>query len=236
VVAPDGVEVPPGERGEIVIRGAGVVAGYEAEPAVNEAAFVDGWLRTGDQGRFDEDGYLYVTGRLKELINRGGEKVSPKEIDEALLEHPQVLEAAAFGVPHPSLGEDVAAAVVVRDRAAVDAPALRAHLLKRLAKRYLPEAIIKRPKKGFGAPLGTWLRGPLRDLAGDLFSPDRIRSAGLFEPAEVSRLLADHLAGRADNRKPLFTLMVFELWRDRWLRRAPRSTEPPPVEAPVRRT
>ena len=142
VVAADGTDVPGGERGEIVICGAGVVAGYEAEPAVNAAAFVDGWLRTGDQGRFDEDGYLYVTGRLKELINRGGEKVSPKEIDEVLLEHPQVLEAAAFGVPHPSLGEDVAAAVVVRDRAAVDAPALRAHLLKRLAVFKVPSRLL----------------------------------------------------------------------------------------------
>jgi len=142
VVAADGADVPRGERGEIVIRGAGVVSGYDAEPAVNRAAFVEGWLRTGDQGRFDEDGYLYVTGRLKELINRGGEKVSPKEIDEALLEHPQVLEAAAFGVPHPSLGEDVAAVVVVRDRAAIDAPALRAHLLKRLATFKVPSRVL----------------------------------------------------------------------------------------------
>jgi len=142
VVSTDGTDVPPGERGEIVIRGAGVVAGYEAQPAVNEAAFFDGWLRTGDQGRFDEDGYLYVTGRLKEMINRGGEKVSPKEIDEALLEHPQVLEAAAFGVPHPSLGEDVAAAVVARDRAAVDVPALRAFLLQRLATFKVPSRLL----------------------------------------------------------------------------------------------
>jgi aryl carrier-like protein len=142
VVAADRADVARGERGEIVIRGAGVVAGYEAEAAVNEAAFFDGWLRTGDQGRFDEDGYLYVTGRLKELINRGGEKVSPKEIDEALLEHPQVLEAAAFGVPHPTLGEDVAAAVVVRDPVAVDAPALRAHLLRRLATFKVPSQVL----------------------------------------------------------------------------------------------
>src|SRR5205807_5278485 len=100
--------------GEIVVRGANVLRGYENNPAANEAAFTGGWFRTGDQGRRDEDGYFFLTGRLKEIINRGGEKISPHEVDETLLEHPAVAEAVTFAVPHARLGEDVAAAVVLR--------------------------------------------------------------------------------------------------------------------------
>ena len=109
------------------------------------------------------------------------------------------------------------------------------HLLKRLARRTLPARIVTRRKKGFGAPVAAWLRGPLRDLAADLFSADRLRRSGLFDPDEVGRLLDDHLAGRADHRKPLFTLLVFELWRDRWLARRDRPAMPLPAEAPVHR-
>jgi acyl-CoA synthetase (AMP-forming)/AMP-acid ligase II len=91
--------------------------GYEANPAANEEAFTNGWFRTGDQGSLDEHGYLTLHGRIKELINRGGEKISPREIDEVLLRHPAVAEAVTFGVPHPSLGEEVAAAVVLSGEA-----------------------------------------------------------------------------------------------------------------------
>jgi acyl-CoA synthetase (AMP-forming)/AMP-acid ligase II len=87
--------------------------GYEANPAANAEAFVDGWIRTGDEGTLDEAGYLTLRGRIKELINRGGEKIAPREIDEVLKRHPAVAEAVAFGVPHPSWGEEVAAAVVL---------------------------------------------------------------------------------------------------------------------------
>lgn len=86
---------------------------YESDPEANHIAFVDSWFRTGDQGYLDSEGYLYITGRLKDMTNRGGEKVFPREIEEALVEHPCVLEAVAFSVSHPTLGEDLAAAVVI---------------------------------------------------------------------------------------------------------------------------
>ena len=103
-----------GQRGEVVIQGPNVVREYENNPEANSKCFTNGWFRTGDQGFLDEDGYLILTGRIKELINRGGEKVAPREIDEVLLTHPAVAEAVAFGVPHPTWGEEVAAAVVLR--------------------------------------------------------------------------------------------------------------------------
>ncbi|HSR26724.1 MAG TPA: acyl--CoA ligase, partial [Candidatus Eisenbacteria bacterium] len=103
----------PGAAGEVVVRGPNVMDGYEANPAANVEAFTDGWFRTGDEGTLDGDGYLTLRGRIKELINRGGEKIAPREIDEVLKRHPAVAEAVAFGVPHPSWGEEVAAAVVL---------------------------------------------------------------------------------------------------------------------------
>ena len=106
-----------GERGEVVIRGANVIRGYENNPDANASSFTSGWFRTGDQGYLDADGYLLLTGRLKEMINRGGEKISPREIDEVLLGHPAVAEAVAFGAPHPTWGEEVAAAVVLKSDA-----------------------------------------------------------------------------------------------------------------------
>ncbi|HEX5691429.1 MAG TPA: acyl--CoA ligase, partial [Roseiflexaceae bacterium] len=106
--------LPQGAKGEVVVRGPNVVDGYENNPEANATAFVDGWFRTGDQGVIDADGYLALTGRLKELINRGGEKISPLEIDDVLLRHPAVAEALAFAVPHKSLGEDIHAAVVLK--------------------------------------------------------------------------------------------------------------------------
>ena len=105
-----GTHLPTGQRGEVVIKGPNVVRGYENNPEANASSFVNGWFRTGDQGYLDADGYLLLTGRLKEMINRGGEKISPREIDEVLLGHPAVAKAVAFGAPHPMWGEEVAAA------------------------------------------------------------------------------------------------------------------------------
>ena len=99
----------------MVIRGRNVTEGYENNPEANAKAFTNGWFRTGDQGVIDEDGYLRLTGRLKELINRGGEKISPLEIDTVIMDHPAVAQVVTFGVPHDKLGEDVAAAVVLRE-------------------------------------------------------------------------------------------------------------------------
>ena len=134
-----GRHLAPGERGEVVIQGPNVTAGYENNPEANAAAFTNGWFRTGDQGFLDADGYLTLVGRLKELINRGGEKISPREIDEVLLAHPSVAEAVAFGVPHPTWAEEVEAVVVVR--AAVTEAALLAFCRERLADYKRPKRI-----------------------------------------------------------------------------------------------
>lgn len=112
-----GRHLAAGERGEVVIQGPNVIKGYENNAEANAVSFTDGWFRTGDQGFLDPQGYLTLVGRLKELINRGGEKISPREIDEVLLTHPAVAEAVCFGVPHSTWGEEVAAAVVLRDAA-----------------------------------------------------------------------------------------------------------------------
>jgi acyl-CoA synthetase (AMP-forming)/AMP-acid ligase II len=133
-----GEHLPVGERGEVVIKGPNVIRGYENNPEANATSFVDGWFRTGDQGVLDADGYLTLVGRIKELINRGGEKISPREIDEVLLAHPKVAEAVCFGVPHPTWGEEVAAAVVVRE------PVTEADLVAFCRERL---ADYKRPKQ-----------------------------------------------------------------------------------------
>jgi acyl-CoA synthetase (AMP-forming)/AMP-acid ligase II len=134
----NGLELPAGERGEVCIWGPNVVKGYENNPDANATAFFDGWFRTGDQGFLDADGYLTLSGRLKEMINRGGEKISPREIDEVLLTHPAVGEAVCFGVPHKMWGEEVAAAVTLK------ATATEAELLA-FCKEQLAE--FKRPKQ-----------------------------------------------------------------------------------------
>jgi acyl-CoA synthetase (AMP-forming)/AMP-acid ligase II len=131
-----------GETGEVVIRGENVTAAYENNPKANGEAFVNGWFRTGDQGVIDADGYLTLTGRLKEIINRGGEKISPREVDEALMDHPAVLQAVAFAVPHPMLGEDVGAAVVLREGLTATEQELGAFLSERLAAFKTPRKIL----------------------------------------------------------------------------------------------
>lgn len=130
-----------GETGEVAVRGANVFAGYEGAAEENARAFEDGWFKTGDLAVFDADGYLSLTGRVKDMINRGGEKVTPQEVDDALLAHPSVADAASFGVPHPVLGEDVAALVVPKD-ASFSKEALLADLRARLAFFKVPRAIL----------------------------------------------------------------------------------------------
>ena len=132
----------PAETGEIVIRGTNVTPGYENNPEANAAAFFDGWFRTGDQGRMDEDGYLTITGRLKEIINRGGEKISPREVDETLMDHPAVAQAVTFAMPHDRLGEDVAAAVVMREGVSARESELREFAAERLADFKVPRRIV----------------------------------------------------------------------------------------------
>ncbi len=150
-----------GEIGEIVIRGASVTTGYEANLEANASAFIGSWFRTGDEGVVDADGYLSITGRLKEMVNRGGEKVTPRQIDEVLLEHPAVAQAVAFSVGHPTLGEDLAAAVVLSPAAEVFESELRARL-----------------------PRSTrWIQGAEQNRGGGLDSQRPIRKA----PADRTR-------------------------------------------------
>ena len=142
VLGADGAVAGAGETGEVAIRGANVTPGYENNPAANAEAFRDGWFRTGDEGRFDSDGYLTITGRLKEIVNRGGEKIGPREVDEVLLDHPAVAQAVTFAVPHEALGEDVAAAVVLRDGARAEERELRDFVRGRLADFKVPRRVV----------------------------------------------------------------------------------------------
>ena len=132
----------PAETGEIVIRGANVTPGYENNPEANASAFFDGWFRTGDQGRMDGDGYLTITGRLKEIINRGGEKISPREVDETLMDHPAVAQAVTFAMPHDRLGEEVAAAIVLREGLPAQESELREFAAERLADFKVPGRVV----------------------------------------------------------------------------------------------
>jgi acyl-CoA synthetase (AMP-forming)/AMP-acid ligase II len=147
----DGNLLPTGGLGEIVIRGRNVTAGYENNPDANAKAFTNGWFRTGDQGTLDEAGYLRLTGRLKEIINRGGEKVSPLEVDEILMDHPAVAQVVTFAMPHSKLGEEVAAAVVLREGATLDEPTLRDFAAQRLAQFKVPRRIVFLPEIPKGA-------------------------------------------------------------------------------------
>ncbi|MDF5712106.1 MAG: acyl--CoA ligase [Nostoc sp. S4] len=135
----EGNLLPQGSLGEVVVKAPNVIDGYENNPEANATAFVNGWFRTGDQGTLDENGYLRLTGRIKELINRGGEKISPLEVDDILLRHPAVAEALAFAVPHKSLGEDIHAAVVLKAEASEKE--LLAHCLSMLANFKVPKQI-----------------------------------------------------------------------------------------------
>jgi acyl-CoA synthetase (AMP-forming)/AMP-acid ligase II len=132
----------PGGLGEVVIRGRNVTHGYENNPKANDAAFVNGWFRTGDQGIIDTDGYLRLTGRLKELISRGGEKFSPLEVDAILMDHPAVAQCLAFAVPHEKLGEEVAAAIVLREGMTASEHELRDFAAVHLAQFKVPRKIV----------------------------------------------------------------------------------------------
>ena len=178
---------PSGMPGEILVRGPQVFAGYENDPDVNRRAFFDGWFRTGDRGYLDGDGFLYLTGRVKETINRGGFKVPPADVDAALMRHPRVAEVATFGVPHPTLGEDVVAAVVPEngaDRSGVgdtsDAPptseGLRDFALAMLPAFMVPSRILlvpDIPKSKFGKVRRHELADAFSTLLRPAYQPPR---------------------------------------------------------------
>jgi oxalate---CoA ligase len=186
VLDDDGNELERGNVGEVAIRGKTVFTGYEANPEANAAAFAGEWFRTGDLGRVDEDGYVFLTGRSKEIINRGGEKVSPLEVDDVLLRHPAVAQVATFAVPDPLLGEEVAAAVVLRDGHDVDERALQDFAAQTVAPFKVPRhvVIVSEIPKG---PTGKLQRAMLADriqvaspvarsVAGSIYLEDRIRA------------------------------------------------------------
>ena len=151
IMAGNGDLLPAGEIGEVVIRGRNVTKGYENNPKANADAFINGWFRTGDQGVMDEAGYLRLTGRLKELINRGGEKVSPIEVDTVIMDHAAVAQCLTFALPHPKLGEEVAAAIVLREGAAASEAEIREFAAKRLAQFKVPRKIVFLPEIPKGA-------------------------------------------------------------------------------------
>jgi acyl-CoA synthetase (AMP-forming)/AMP-acid ligase II len=142
IMGEDGQLLAAGEIGEIVIRGPNVTAGYENNPKANAEGFLDGWFRTGDQGTKDSDGYVSLTGRLKEIINRGGEKISPREVDEILMDHTAVSQVVCFAMPHPKLGEEVAAVVVLKEGQAATERELQDFVGQRAAEFKVPKKIL----------------------------------------------------------------------------------------------
>jgi acyl-CoA synthetase (AMP-forming)/AMP-acid ligase II len=141
----------PNTVGEIVIRGANVTVGYENNPKANAEGFTNGWFRTGDQGVKDAEGYVSLTGRLKEIINRGGEKISPREIDEVIMDHPAVSQVVCFAVPHPKLGEEVGAAVVLKEGATATEKDIQAFVATRVADFKVPKKVLILPEIPKGA-------------------------------------------------------------------------------------
>jgi acyl-CoA synthetase (AMP-forming)/AMP-acid ligase II len=142
IMDPSGTLLPPDTTGEIVIRGINVTLGYENNPSANAASFTNGWFRTGDQGVMDGEGYVSITGRLKEIINRGGEKISPREVDEVLMDHPAVAQVVTFAFPHDKLGEEVAAAIVLREGKSAEGKEIREFAAQRLADFKVPRKIL----------------------------------------------------------------------------------------------
>jgi oxalate---CoA ligase len=173
IVSPEDDDLPRGSIGEIVIRGDNVIAGYEDAPDANAKSFRDGWFHTGDTGYIDNDGFVFLTGRLKEMINRGGEKITPQEIDDVLLTHPDVAQAASFSIRHRTLGEEVAAAVVLRNPGTVSETDIRAFVLRRLAEFKVPKMVIfldRMPRD----PIGKINRMSLAVLAETQLNANRV--------------------------------------------------------------
>lgn len=166
----DGVLVPPGEAGEICVAGPAVCHGYLNNPEANAAAFRDGWFHTGDLGRFDDEGFLYLTGRASDMYISGGSNIHPREIEEKVLQHPDVAEVAVFGVPDPRWGESGVAVCVLREDAVVDEETLRAWMQERLARYKVPKRVVvwdALPTSGYGKVVKRTVREELaaRDSA-----------------------------------------------------------------------
>ncbi|HTC91121.1 MAG TPA: AMP-binding protein [Bryobacteraceae bacterium] len=184
--------LPAGSEGEIVLRGDAVMEGYLNAEEANREAFLNGWFRTGDLGRMDHEGDLFITGRIKEVINRGGETISPLEIDHALSEHPGIVGAASFAVPHPTLGDDIVAAVVLRPGARAVASEIRNFLAERLSRSRVPGRIWfveSIPLNPIGKPLRETLRTQFQTSAQAQELPDP------SVPEDESKALLHHRVG-----------------------------------------
>jgi long-chain acyl-CoA synthetase len=161
VVDEQGRTLPPGKEGEVLIRGVNIMKGYYKNPQATAAAIKDRWLYAGDIGKLDEDGYLYIVGRVKDMIIRGGLKVYPREIEELLYEHPAIQECAVVGVPHPELGEEVKAVLFLKDGAAVSADEIRAYCKERVAPFKYPRLVEVRREPLPKGPTGKILKRAL---------------------------------------------------------------------------
>lgn len=177
-----------GQRGEVVIRGANVMKGYLNNPQANARAFANGWFRTGDLGYFDQDNYLFIQGRLKEIINRGGEKIAPQEIDTLLLTLPDILESATFSVPHASLGEDIATVVIVKSDSSLTGPEIRQFLFERLADFKVPSQVITVD----AIPKGPTGKVQRLDLAA--FFADKLTQDYQIPTNQIDRIITDIFA------------------------------------------
>jgi long-chain acyl-CoA synthetase len=162
VVGPDVADVPTGETGELWIKGPNVVRGYWNRPAETEAAFGGGWFRTGDVARVDEEGFVYIVDRAKDMVIRGGENVYSVEVESAVFEHPAVADVAVVGVPHEVLGEEVGAVVLLKPGTALDDDELRAHLRERIAGFKIPAHVWFRAEALPRNPAGKVLKRELR--------------------------------------------------------------------------
>jgi aryl carrier-like protein len=190
-----------GQIGEVAIQGPNVMKGYSQNSVANDQAFAEGWFRTGDLGYLDAEGYLFLTGRIKEQINRGGEKISPVEIDQVLLQHSSVQQAVTFAMPHPTLGEEVAAAVVREKDADLNEQTLRRWLSQRLAPYKIPKKMffLEDIPKG---PTGKIQRRILGDqLLGSLVPSSKESSEKLedFLISLFQRFLGSDQVGKDDN-------------------------------------
>ncbi len=185
----EGASLPAGQPGEIAVRGANIMTAYENSPGANAEAFIDGWFRTGDQGYSDRDRYLYITGRLKETINRGGEKISPFEVEQVLAKHPEVATAVVFAVPHPTLGEDVTAAVVLRNDSGSGVLDLRRYVAARLADHKVPGQIL-------------------------IVDAIPVSSTGKVQRARLAQFFADRLQGEFVEPRNVDELCLAEIWQD----------------------
>lgn len=196
VVDGNGGPLPPGDTGEIVVRGPGVIEGYFRNMEATQAAFRAGWFHTGDVGHLDSDGYLFLTGRASDFINRGGEKISPMEVEQVLLAHPAVSQALVFSVPHEKLGEDVAAAVVLREGVSATEAGLQEFAAGRLAAHKLPRRIVFLKELPVG-PTGKVLRSQMRAyLEGATRSSDTA-TAQYVEPRDAREKRIAALFARA---------------------------------------